>query len=517
MDILKRLQAVERRYRITFISTLIVGIMAQGMGLFNKFSVRDDICSIFKIGFTVTSGRWGLQILGDLERLLYGGYGHYSMPLFNGLFSILFLAIAAVLIVYLLDIRRDLTCIFVGGILVAFPTITCSFEYFFTAHYYLFALMCGALGSVLICMGNRIWKMAAGILLIAFSIGIYQGFLPTSVLMMFCYLVRVIREERSLPDIFRKIVRVAAGSLLSVLLYLGLTKLSLIITHSQLTSYEGISSMGKASIAEYLSRIKEAYRVFFLPEIGKRYNLYPYHLRHVYLGTILLLAIFWLIFLVRLLRKRKGALAALYALAGFLFPLAVNFIFFLSGGGVYTLMSMGQVFPFIILAWRGEKLIDRGEGILRRETLRKTASILAVFYCALTLVMYIRYDNACYLKTAMVQEEAKSYLTTLITQIKSTEGYRDDLPVAFVNRGKNRDHALTQLPEFDDLILAGSQSLKTTVKDYASIRFMNYWCGFSPNLADARAFHDLPEVKEMPHYPDDGSIKIVNGTVVVKF
>lgn len=143
--------------------------------------------------------------------------------------------------------------------------------------------------------------------------------------------------------------------------------------------------------------------------------------------------------------------------------------------------------------------------------------ILAFLYCMLVLAMYIRYDNACYLKTAVVQEEAKSYLTTLVTRIKSVPGYKDEYPVTFVNTGKNRDKTITKIEEFDDLNLAGSRRLRTTVKDYASRSFINTWCGFSPKWADARLFHDLPEVQEMTHYPDDGSIKVVNQTVVVKF
>ena len=55
MDILDMVKRIDKRYRITFFSSLIVGILSQGMGLFNKFSIRDDVCSLFKIGYTVTS------------------------------------------------------------------------------------------------------------------------------------------------------------------------------------------------------------------------------------------------------------------------------------------------------------------------------------------------------------------------------------------------------------------------------------------------------------------------------
>ena len=46
--------------------------------------------------------------------------------------------------------------------------------------------------------------------------------------------------------------------------------------------------------------------------------------------------------------------------------------------------------------------------------------------------------------------------------------------------------------------------------------FLNLWCGFSPPFANPEAFASLPEVQAMPAYPDSGSIRMVDGVVVVK-
>ena len=46
---------------------------------------------------------------------------------------------------------------------------------------------------------------------------------------------------------------------------------------------------------------------------------------------------------------------------------------------------------------------------------------------------------------------------------------------------------------------------------------MIQWTGYSPVIANPDDFVELDEVKLMPHYPDDGSIKVINDTVVVKF
>ena len=46
---------------------------------------------------------------------------------------------------------------------------------------------------------------------------------------------------------------------------------------------------------------------------------------------------------------------------------------------------------------------------------------------------------------------------------------------------------------------------------------MEYWCGFAPATISEEEFIDHPEVKDMPNYPNDGSMKLVDGVIVVKF
>ena len=47
--------------------------------------------------------------------------------------------------------------------------------------------------------------------------------------------------------------------------------------------------------------------------------------------------------------------------------------------------------------------------------------------------------------------------------------------------------------------------------------YISLWCGFTPVSADSKDFENLPEVQEMPSYPDSGSIRMIDGTLVVKF
>ena len=55
------------------------------------------------------------------------------------------------------------------------------------------------------------------------------------------------------------------------------------------------------------------------------------------------------------------------------------------------------------------------------------------------------------------------------------------------------------------------------LNSYALRYFMERWCGFGPAYADAAVWAGLPEIPEMPHYPDDGSIRNLGDVLVVNF
>ncbi|MDE6538835.1 MAG: glucosyltransferase domain-containing protein [Ruminococcus sp.] len=140
-----KVKNLDRRIWVVLFSSIIWGVFAHGMALFNKYSVHDDISALFSIGTTYTSGRWTLAILGKLYRILFGG-GYYSIPLFNGFISILCIALSAYLIINLLDIKSIGLCISITGILITFPVITGIFGYMFTAPYYMISLLFGVAG-----------------------------------------------------------------------------------------------------------------------------------------------------------------------------------------------------------------------------------------------------------------------------------------------------------------------------------------------------------------------------------
>lgn len=129
---------------------------------------------------------------------------------------------------------------------------------------------------------------------------------------------------------------------------------------------------------------------------------------------------------------------------------------------------------------------------------------------------YSRFSNACYLKATLKQQENISYFTTLITRIKSTKGYDDKYPVVYIGNSIS-DCTITELGEFRSIEAYPYQTDFLSVNAFSWKDTMRLWCGFSPLEGDERIFTANEEVDKMPCYPDDGSIMIIDGTVVVKF
>lgn len=489
---------------------LVFGILAQGMGLFNKFSWHDDIFSLFMTGTAVQLGRWMLHVLGELEKWFYGN-GYFSLPLVNGMLSLLCVGLSAGLLAVHFRIRSRILSALTGGIMAVFPALTSLFGFMYTVHYYMFALLMMTGGAILICSEKPGWKIAAGILLCGCAVGVYQALLPFLLAMLLMDLVMTLtqREEKT-GFYFRRILLLGVSAAAVMGVYFAGNALFLRFTNLRMDDYLGLNEMGGAPLAQYLAGAGRAYREFFFPSHFVLWDMYPQSVFNQYRLMLALDAALGAVWIVR--SWKKGPVRALLLAAALaLVPLACNFMFVLSGE-VHSLMVYGQVMQMVLLACLAE-WTEFPRAAFRRPAAAAAAAVLAV-----SGVMYVRYDNQCYMKTAFQQQEAISWNTTLVTRIESAPGFRDELPVAFVNRKNMQDRNLYNLEELDFLSLGTyDANIREYLNDWAWDSFLARWCGFEPKTVKPEKVEDWPEVREMPCYPDDGSIRVVRDVVVVKF
>lgn len=495
-----------------FFSTFLFGFIAHGYIFFNNITLHDNVYN-FYMGGTYTSGRWMLGKLLRLSQVIYDtNYLHYSTPWYLGFISLVWIGLSAALIVHTLQIKSRLTGMLVGGILVSFPVITSLFGYMFTSGMYSLGTFMGLAGVFLFGGGKtRGWKRAisavTGILLQACSIGVYQANIGVIASFTVIVFLRSLDEgeDNGIVPILKRILYFVSGTLGYLAVYYVAAVYFVKRTGQSLSDYQGISDMGKAGIAEYFSRIPVAYAEFFRPTPGQSSYMYCGGVKYFYFWVLAAMFILIGMNLFTGYRRRLTA-GIIYALAVSVFPLCVNAIYVVCDGYIYSMMMYGEVMIFVF-------------GLYLCSTLKlkwkKTARYCIAVPVAIMIILYCRYANVCYLNADFVQKAGISYFNRMVARIESTEGYVAGMPVTFIGERPEADPSLFLFNEFEDVHILPYE-FKTEVNSWNWYDFMKSNCGFDPPRGDAALYADSEEVLSMPNYPSEGSIQVMDGSVIVK-
>ncbi len=506
--ILNKIKSIDSGYKLVFLCSIISGLISHSIGLFNKLSIHDDLYYFFDIGQTMASGRWMLAFLGYINKLFYGTE-HYSLPLFNGILAILYLALASCLIVRILDIKDSVMCSFVGLFMVSFPAVTSMMGYSFTLKFYCFGLLIGLLGVYLLIKKEIICKIA-GTILFTLSLGVYQALMPIIICVLLIRLILDVIDIGKAKKVLFDILISGVSLVVSFLGYLLVTNICNNAFNIKLDDYQGISSMTDLSIAEIFRRIAFSYTVFFNPRVEGRNFAFPNNILVLYVFVIVILALSCLLCFINLI-KNSRIHALIFIVLCAAFPIACNFVCIMADySAVHSLMIYGQLAPYIMCL----TILDRIPENYERKYLFDAG---IVFLCAI-MIMYVRFNNICYLKAQVTQNELFSYYSTLVTQIKSTEGYKDEYPVVVINPQTINDSSITGLEEFEYIHNVPFYDYYIIVNDYTWNDYIRIWCGYEPEWVLVYDYEGgIAEYDEMASYPDYGSIKVIDENVVVKF
>lgn len=389
-------------------------------------------------------------------------------------------------------------------------SITSIFAYIYMALYYTFGFVLSIYGGVFISKSKN-WKgTLTGVLLFLLAIGTYQMFFVTGICVIILFMIKKVIEHKyeSFREYFFDGIKYVFKICASLGLYIIITKALVAVTGIPLSSYKNIDKLGIVNAREYVKRIVASYRAFINPNKFVVDIPYPNICITFYRIILFILIIVSVIFLYNMFRKGKRIEAAELAILLMIFPLASNFIFVLAGDAG-AIQYYGHIFIYVLLALMVENLHPDWKVI--RSIVNR-----GVFVSLILLnIAFCRLSNACYLKLNLLQEHAISYFETLNARIQMTEGYTTGTEIAFIEpRNKLEIDLMSGRLAEIKLIPYNVQS---TINDYMWVRFVRTWCGYFPEISNDERFKDLPEVKAMSNYPDDGSIKMIDGVVVVKF
>ena len=517
---------IDKRIKMCFLSAFICGLFAHIYALTNHLYNYDELWHTptgFGTGLEV--GRWALSITVWIQKVLFDDC--FTIPFINGMLTIILYAVAACFVVSALDIKDEFYAIIVGGLMTTFPALTCRMFFMFTTHYYAIGIAMTAAGAWIIAKKKlNILKVTVSIALTVYGMAIYQANFTTAVCILVGNLLVVfITENVELKTAIRKCVNYVLYLGTCMALFLAGSKIALSITGKQMETYENLDQMGRLSMEQLIEGIIRCYKTFFKLPIIDVYSMNPN--RIVKIAFLICFLVFLYTFVKVWMMKKEVYLKVLVSLVFAVLPIAVNLIIIMaiSSGTMYSIMVYEIVFVFIIsiacleairtcnsdiTAIPNKMVIDKVETLLN--------SVTAVML-VITVITYIWFANGNYLAMEYTNQHDNAYYQTLMTQIKSVDGYHADMPITMIGKPVVDSTYTRQDMIGGTFDLAGKGS--TNINAYSSWNIMTRVLGYDPvnrnSDEEEEYFRGLDEVNDMPCYPSSGSIKIIDDTIVIKF
>lgn len=452
---------------------------------------------------------------GTMDRKLGG---NYNLPYFNSIIAIALLTVAVCFIADIFQLPDKYGFLF-GTVFVSFPTVTSTLFYTYTTIYYALAILMAIMAVW--CTEKFTFGFLGAIVLEACSLGIYQAYLPmTAALFVLLLIVKSLNEEYNIWDIVKGgvfyLFVLASGF---ILYYICLVN-CLARYGTSLSSYMNVNHMGSMTVSDIPDIMEKCYSNFYKLPFADYCGITSTPALRFCVLILAIAVIVLLILLWRLKNEKPYKILFCILLCAVVFPAAVNGIEILCFNApyIYVLMVYATVFIFLLpllLLNLVENAFLKSEEFSIKGIIFKLGRNITV---AATIVVFISYAylaNINYTAMFYMNQQTTNYLNQLVTQIKSVEGYQTSYQVAFIGN-------TIQDPSFGNLwesVPKYAGNVNSLVNEYSRDYYIINYLGFWYQPADSWKIDELKEqdmVKQMPCYPNSGSIKILDDTIVIK-
>ncbi len=516
IKLLDKLQTNRKQIILCLVATFIWGLVAHAYMFFQSSFSHDSLNEFNSEAF---GNDWRIQ----LGRVFVPAYrfivrDDITLPWLIGVLSILYISFAVFLTVKLFDIHSNLFTILISGIFTVNITVIA------TAATYIHDLDCNMLALALATLSVYLWKeynkgFLYGMIPLCISIGLYQSYMSIAITLIFVFLImRLMDGERS-EIVFKNgiksiIMIIGAGALFFIAMktICNITGISLVA--GNYNSMDTVFSMSIPRII-YLTvkgYIRTCYKILTVTSAYPGEMVFVIHaIMIVMSGAIILCRVFQK----EVKIKEKILMITLIALL----PISMNVVYPLTGGMSHDLMdnAIWLVYLFVLLiAWWTAKRSD----LLKRPIIRLGQRFAIISLVLVILCGNIQLANAAYLKKDLEEQANLSLFTRIVYQMEKSEGYvTGETPVVFVGKP---DTLLDTIPGFERAYkMTGSDNWY--VLGAASRRYYQAYFDYillNPAImAEQEIWSQMQtheKMKDMPCYPQEGSIAIIDKVLVVK-
>lgn len=512
-NLLKTFERNKKQLLFVILCTFFWGLLAHGYGFMQNSFSHD---SLNEFNGADGSNLWKIQ-LGRFCIPLYKAIFRtdLTLPWLVGLLSLVWIGLTVFSVVRIFRIESKPLVFLIAGIFTANITVAA------TAATYMHDYDCDMFALLCAVMAVYFWKNVRrggifGAICISISLGIYQSyFCVTIVLVMFVCILDLLNGE-SFKNVFNSGLRAIGMLLLGCVLYGVAMKLALTLAGTTLASgdYNSLGIMLELTPRSILSLIFYAYKDC-ISRLFSVASPYP---------AALIQGITWLILLILAgimlygIGSRRIRVPEKLLCIGLvcLLPLGMNLMYVLTTGVVHDLMVYAVWLVYLLVLLLTNWLTERWKGN------KKLIQLKSVCMALILVLLYsnVQTANAMYLKKDMEQDAFLSFMTRVLYRIENYEGYEPGItPVVFVG---NSDQLCETIPGFERYcrVTGLSESVVTGLtEDFRARSYFAYVLNNPALIPGGDVWYDMQtdsRAAEMPNYPADGCIAMIDGVLVVK-
>nr|WP_289766220.1 glucosyltransferase domain-containing protein [uncultured Acetatifactor sp.] len=499
---------IRKEWKVAFFTCFVLGLLIHMPVLLSDIPNHDGLDSMYFDQNMITSGRWFLTVA-------CGFSSYYTLPWLIGILGLVFLGCAAAALCELLEVRKTWAVMLVSGLLVSFPALASTFAYVYTLDGYMLALLLAVLAVLFV----KRWKrgFVPGALCLAFSMGIYQGYLSFAMILSVFAVWMLLAGEgtASLKEKLSGALHYLYMGALGAGLYFVILQALLRIQGKELDHYQGIDGLGGGGFLSrgILAGVSGMYRDFFAFTFKGNVlfqNVFSLAACCVLAGLAAMVA-----FLLIGRRKcwKNPLLFGIMGLLLLLLPAVTNVILVISPSVNYHLLMRYQ---WVLYAIGAVALISGIDFKMKTgvwlEWLGLAAAGTLVFCYSVT-------DNIAYSNLQKRYEKTYAYCVRLLDRIEQTEGYYQGIPIAMIGVVGEEQFPVTDitLPVTSNMIGMSGDGLLYRGRNYQL--FMRHYLGATLNILPEEAMLDIYVSEEyiaMDSFPGPDSIRVVDGVMYVK-
>lgn len=506
MDVKSEVKFGEKKYyQIVFLATFFIGLLIHFYKISNNLLNHDSVLNYYSDQNMIISGRWFLSVACSFSTW-------FDLPWVTGLFTMFFIALTAVVVVDVLEIKNLKLACLSGAVLVSFPAVTETLFFGFTSDGYALAMLLSSVSVwFAVRKSGKPWlNIIISVVCLTLSIGIYQAYLSFALVLLICYAIKNI-DSSSENYIDKKLKFVSKHIVItgvSMALYFVVWKILMLIQNVVPNEYQGINQVGFNFHTIFIA-IKRTIKS--LAQLILENGISTYSVLNV---ALIVIGVVWLCLYCykRKIYTKKSDMLFLVCCT-ISIPFVIYCWYFTSEGVIYYDRMLESASLCIVLILT---LVDM-------QNIKKIIKNISVTIIALIVFNNFLMANICYFFLQQENDTTISMATEMLVRIHDNE--KGNSGKIFISGARWRNNVFNDKYNIMQIRCISTTLPNTLQKDLllsedTTISYLNNSLNCNFNKVDENEKEKIvatDEFKNMPIWPLKDSVKVINDVIVIKY